>query len=214
MSLKVFLVEDHEIVRLGIKALLEGSPEVKVIGEASNGSEAIKQLEKVKPDVLILDMDMPVMNGVECTRLVRKMHSDIKVLILSMPGSENHLADALEAGANGYILKNSSREELIFAVRKIANNGVYIASEFAVSLVTKFKPAAFKDSGKADIDLTDRERDVLNLVSQGLTNTEIASKLFTSVRTIETRRKKLLEKTGTTNTATLIRFCVLNGLVK
>jgi DNA-binding NarL/FixJ family response regulator len=215
MPVRVVLVEDHEIVRHGLKVLLDGDPQVSVIGEASNGAEALKKLDSIKPDLLVMDMNMPVMNGLECTRLVKKQYPDIKVLILSMLDHESYLIDMLDAGADGYILKNSSREELIFAIKKIANGGMYIGPEFTLSMLAKYKrEIGMNGKTPPDIDLTERERDVLDLVAEGLTNVEIASKLFTSVRTIETRRKKLLEKTGTTNTATLIRFAVLNGLIK
>jgi two-component system response regulator NreC len=211
MPVKVFLVEDHEIVRQGIKALLEGEPDIIVTGEAPNGIEMLKKLESGQPDVLLMDMNMPEMSGVECTTEVKKRYPGVKVLILSMHDHESYLVDMIYAGADGYILKNSSREELLFAIRKVANEGVYISSEFALNMLAKHK----RDTRKASppVMLSDREMDVLVLIAEGHTNTEIADKLFTSVRTIETRRKNLLDKTGTTNTATLIRYAVVNGLV-
>lgn len=212
MPVKVFLVEDHEIVRQGIKALLEGESDVVVTGEASNGIEMLKKLESVQPDVLLMDMNMPEMSGEECTTEVKKKHPGVKVLILSMHDHESYLVDMIYAGADGYILKNSSREELLFAIRKVANDGVYISSEFALNMLAKLKRDTRKQASPAVI-LSDREMDVLVLIAEGHTNAEIADKLFTSVRTIETRRKNLLDKTGTTNTATLIRYAVLNGLV-
>jgi DNA-binding NarL/FixJ family response regulator len=215
MSVKVFLVEDHDIVRQGIKALLTG-PDVEVVGEACNGKEALQKLKGVTPNVLLMDYNMPLMNGLECTKRVKKEYPDIKVLILSMHDHESYLIDMLDAGANGYILKNSSRDELIFAIKKIANDGIYMGPEFTLNMLAKYKAAKGFMGGqkKIDIKITDREMDVLNLVARGLTNTEMANKLFTSVRTIETRRKKLLQKTGTNNTATLVRFAVLNGLIE
>jgi DNA-binding NarL/FixJ family response regulator len=212
MPVKVFLVEDHEIVRQGIKALLEGESDIVVTGEASNGIEMLKKLESVQPDVLLMDMNMPEMSGEECTTEVKKKYPGVKVLILSMHDHESYLVDMIYAGADGYILKNSSREELLFAIRKVANDGVYISSEFALNMLAKHKRDTRKQASPAVI-LSDREMDVLVLIAEGHTNTEIADKLFTSVRTIETRRKNLLDKTGTTNTATLIRYAVLNGLV-
>ncbi len=211
MPVKVFLVEDHEIVRQGIKALLDGEPDIIVTGEASNGIEMLKRLDSGLPDVVLMDMNMPEMSGVECTTEVKKKYPGVKVLILSMHDHESYLVDMIYAGADGYILKNSSREELLFAIRKVANEGVYISSEFALNMLAKHK----RDTRRTlpPVVLSDREMDVLVLIAEGHTNTEIADKLFTSVRTIETRRKNLLDKTGTTNTATLIRYAVLNGLV-
>lgn len=216
MPVSVFLVEDHEIVRHGIKLLLESEHDIVIAGEASNGAEAVSKLGQVQPDVLLMDMNMPVMNGLECTRIVKKEYPSVKVLILSMHDHESYLIDMLDAGADGYILKNSSREELVFAIKKIANDGIYMAPEFTLSMLAKYKmeTAKGRKPENPDIQLTEREKDVLDLIAEGYTNVEIANKLFTSVRTIETRRKKLLEKTGTKNTATLIRFAVLNGLIK
>lgn len=213
MPVKVFLVEDHEIVRQGIKALLEGEPDVTVIGEAPNGVEMLKKLETEQPDVLLMDMNMPEMSGVECTTQVKKKFPGVKVLILSMHDHESYLVDMIYAGAEGYILKNSSREELLFAIRKVANEGVYISSEFALNMLAKNNKRDHRKPVTPPVILSDREMDVLTLIAEGHTNTEIANKLFTSVRTIETRRKNLLDKTGTTNTATLIRYAVMNGLV-
>jgi two-component system response regulator NreC len=214
MKIKVLLVEDHEIVRKGIKAIVESDPEIEVSGEASNGIEAIQKLKSLEVDLVLMDMNMPEMNGYECTKLVKQYHPAVKVLILSMHDHENYLIDMLTAGADGYILKNASKDELIFALRKIKNGGIYIGSEFTVNIVSKYKSSNHQLNGNTEIDLSERERDVLNLIAEGHTNAEIAEKLFTSIRTIETRRKRLLEKTGTTNTATLIRFAVKNGLVE
>jgi len=216
MGINVFLVEDHDIVRQGIRALLENQPEITVIGEACNGAEALEKLKYLQPDLLLMDMNMPVMSGLECTRRIRTEYPGIKILVLSMHDHENYLIEMLDAGANGYVLKNTSKDELLFAIKKIANDGVYIGPEFTLNMLAKYKASTnFAEVGTAlDLKISDREMDVLRLVAKGLTNNEIAKQLFTSVRTIETRRKNLLEKTKTTNTATLIRFVTLKGIIK
>lgn len=216
MSIKVFLVEDHDIVRQGVKALLENNNETSVIGEASNGEEALQKLKKVQPDVILMDYNMPIMNGLECTRKVKVEFPHLKILILSMHDHESYLIDMLDAGANGYILKNTSPDEMIFAIKKVANNGVYMGPEFTLNMLAKYKAAQgfIGNRQPPNLNLTEREMDVLKLLAKGLTNTQMAHQLFTSVRTIETRRKKLLDKTGTNNTATLIKFAVLNGMIK
>jgi two-component system response regulator NreC len=216
MSLGIFLVEDHDIVRQGIKALLDGEENIVIVGEAGNGAEAIEKLKTIKPDVVLMDMNMPVMPGLECTRQIKKKYPEMKILILSMHDHESYLIDILDAGANGYILKNTSKDELVFAIKKIANDGIYMGPEFTLNMLAKYKNEAGFISKvlKPGINISEREMKVLELIAEGLTNTEMAGRLFTSVRTIETRRKKLLEKTGTKNTATLIRFSVLNGLIK
>jgi DNA-binding NarL/FixJ family response regulator len=214
--INVLLIEDHDIVRQGIRALLENQPEITVIGEACNGAEAIEKLKVLKPDVLIMDMNMPVMSGLECTRKIRSEYPDIKILVLSMHDHENYLIEMLDAGANGYVLKNTSKDELLFAIKKIANDGMYIGPEFTMNMLAKYKASSgfVEVSPTIDLKISDREMDVLRLVAKGLTNNEIAKQLFTSVRTIETRRKNLLEKTKTTNTATLIRFATIKGIIK
>lgn len=214
MPVNIFLVEDHDIVRQGIKALLEDEGKVRIIGEAGNGAKAIEQLKDLQPDVVLMDMNMPVMNGLECTRFLRKQYPGIRILILSMHDHESYLIDMLDAGAQGYILKNASKDELLFAIKKVANDGMYMGPEFTMSMLAKYKSEGgfgFKKQDHA-INLSDRENEVLKYISEGFTNTEMANKLFISVRTVETHRKKLLEKTGTTNVATLIKFAVENRL--
>lgn len=215
MSVRVLLVEDHDLVREGIRALLQHEPGIQVIGEAGNGEAAIREIGTLDPDVVLMDMNMPVMNGLACTREVKARYPHIKVLVLSMHDHESYLIDMLSAGADGYILKNSPKEELVFAIRKIANDGIYVAPEFTMNMLAKYKGAVGDHPvQKEDLRITSREMEVLKLIAEGKTNIEIAQALFTSVRTIETRRKNLLDKTKSTNTATLIRFAVKSGLVK
>jgi DNA-binding NarL/FixJ family response regulator len=215
MTIKVLLVEDHDIVRQGISALIAGSEEVEVVGEASNGASALEKIKQCNPDVILMDMNMPVMNGLESTREIKKQFPGKKVLILSMHDHESYLIDLLDAGADGYILKNTTKDELLFAIRKVASHGMYMGPEFTINMLAKYKASTvYLAVPNSDLKITDREMDVLNLVAEGKTNVEIARELFTSVRTIETRRKNLLEKTGTTNTATLIRYAFKNGLIK
>ncbi|MFL5766176.1 MAG: response regulator [Bacteroidia bacterium] len=217
MPLNIFLVEDHEIVRKGLKALLEDERGFAVCGEASDGAELLKDLAQGSlPDIVLMDLNMPVMSGLESTRELKLRYPQIKVLVLSMHDHESYLIDMLDAGADGYVLKNASRAELVFAIRQIIADGTYIGTEFTMTMLTKYKssqPQSSEKNVKPKIDLSPRDLEVLELIAQGFTNMEIANKLFTSVRTIETRRKKLLEKTGTTNTATLIRFATLNQLI-
>lgn len=217
MSIKIFLVEDHDIVRNGIKALLKSQSDIEIVGEASNGLEALEKLEKVQPDIILMDMNMPVIDGLDGTRRIKVRFPLVKILVLSMHDHESYLIDMLEAGANGYILKNASIDELMFAIRKIANDGTYIGAEFTLNMLAKYKSSggfSINSKSKLDLKISEREMDVLKLVAKGLTNNEIAKQLFTSVRTIETRRKNLLEKTKTTNTATLIHFTTINGIIR
>jgi DNA-binding NarL/FixJ family response regulator len=216
MEIKILLAEDHDIVRDGIRALLESEHDLRVIGQASNGEEAFAKARELNPDVVIMDLNMPVMNGLDCTRKIKAELPKIKILVLSMHDHENYLIDLLDAGADGYVLKNTSKEELAFAIRKIYKDGIYMGPEFTLNMLQKYRTTVQPDRAekKEQLNISDREMEVLNLVAQGKTNSEIARTLFTSVRTIETRRKNLLDKTQTNNTATLIRYAVKNGLVK
>jgi DNA-binding NarL/FixJ family response regulator len=215
MEIKVLLVEDHDLVRQGIRALLEREQGITVVGEASNGEAAIAELQRSIADVVVMDMSMPVMNGLQCTKYIKQHYPKKKVLIVSMHDHESYLIDLLAAGADGYILKNAPREELAFAIRKIANDGIYMGPEFTLNMLQKYKSVAHDPAVEVqDLKITPREMEVLKLVAEGKTNVEIARELFTSVRTIETRRKNLLDKTRSTNTATLIRYAVKSGLVK
>ncbi len=215
MSLKIILVDDHILVRQGISSLLRGEPGLEIVGEARNGIEALDLCGRVRPDLVLMDIHMPVMNGMECTRVLRENFPDLKIIVLSMHNSSSYLLEMITAGASGYVLKNSSKEELMLAINKVAGGGVYISPELTLTVLEDFK-----DRHNATVDepvsvpLSDGEKQILDLIAEGLTNTQMAKKLFISIRTVESRRKKLLDKTGTTNTATLIKFAVKNGLVK
>ncbi|MCD6066179.1 MAG: hypothetical protein K0S33_1005 [Bacteroidetes bacterium] len=213
MPVKIFLVEGREIVRQGIKSMLERERHLLLIGDAADDTEAYEKLESIQPDVILMDMNMPVKTVLEFTRRIKDKHPDTRILILLMHDYESSLVKLLEGGVDGYVPKNTSKEELIFAIKKVNGNGIYVQPETLSDLLIKYKfNPGLPD--KPSIELSDREREVLDLIAIGLTNVEMAKKLFTSVRTIETRRKKLLDKTGTINTATLIRYAVLNGLIK
>lgn len=213
MPIKIILVEDHDIVRQGVRSLLENDPEIDIVAEATNGIEALEICSKMQVDVAVIDINMPKMNGVDCTRIMKKQFPGIKVLILSMHNDEHYLVDVLQAGAEGYILKDSCRNELGFAIRKINFGGLYIDPEFTLSILGKYM-SGISNTRYTGPAITEGEIQVLDLIAQGLTNTQMANKLFISVRTIESRRKKLLEKTGTVNTATLMKFAIKHGLLK
>lgn len=213
MPVRIILAEDHDVISQGVRPLLESEPEIEIVAEASNGLEVIERCKSGNIDLAVLDMNMPLMNGVECTRVLKKDVPDIKVLILSMRDYEHYLVDMLQAGANGYILKNPCRNELAFAIKKIASGGTYIGPEFTFSIFEKYKNSSNSLIYRGPV-ISPAENQVLELIAEGYTNTQIANKLFTSIRTIESRRKKLIEKTGTNNTATLIKFSLRHGLVK
>jgi DNA-binding NarL/FixJ family response regulator len=212
--IKILLAEDHLIVRDGIRGLLEQEQDIEVIFEAVNGQEVLEYLDDgIEPDLILTDMNMPGLDGME---MIRKLQIDYPVLVLSMLDNESYVLETLQAGARGYLLKNISKKELLFAIRYIADGGTYICTEIALkglkNLARLQGLATYKL--KLDIEFSEREMEVLKLISEGFTNKEMADKLFSSRRTIEGHRLSLMDKTGSKNTATLIKFAVQNGLVE
>ncbi|MBF9254451.1 response regulator transcription factor [Pontibacter sp. 172403-2] len=216
--IRVILTDDHKLIRDGLKALLNGSDTISVIGEAADGNELLELLQKVQADVVLLDINMPGKNGIETTRELHLHYPELKVLVLSMLDHERYVHQMIEAGASGYVLKNAGKEELTSAIQLVAAGVTYISPEVAIDMLKKLQvPDAqgyhTTEADKIPRDLTRRELEVLALISEGFTNAEIAEKLFTSKRTVETHRQNLLEKTQTNNTATLIRFALRNGII-
>lgn len=213
--IKVLLADDHNIVRNGIRILLE-KEQFQVVAEASNGREA---LEKIilgsEAEVILADMNMPEMTGLELVKKVKELHPDRKIIIISMLDNENYVIEAFRSGADGYLLKNIGNEEMVFALKHVANGGKYICSEISIKLLEKNTSDVTGDRApRTDIALSKREMEVLALIAEGLTNNEIANKLFTSRRTVEGHRKNLIEKVGARNTATLIKYAIQQGLVQ
>lgn len=218
--IKIILVEDHLVVRNGIKLLLDTQENMKVIAEANNGDEALAYLsENSIPDIIITDINMPGMDGIELTERLVELYSSIKVIVLSMLSNTQNVSQAFEKGAKGYLVKNVSYDELLFAINHIGNGGRYLCEELAMLLLERVnsQPPIYgleeKDKLVADIDLSERELEVLQLISDGYTNVEIADRLFLSKRTVEGHRQNLIDKTGVKNSASLIKYAVVNRLV-
>lgn len=212
--IKVLLAEDHTIVRNGIVALLEKEEEIKIIAEAKNGEEVLGLLESgIAPDVILTDINMPDMNGIELISALKTSYPQIKTLVLTMLDDENHVNQALSAGAHGYLLKNVNIDEIIFAIKQITKGYKYICTGISLNLLAQASSNHYSQKIKLSVDISKREIEILNLIAQGFTNGEIADKLFTSKRTIEGNRQNLLEKTGTKNTASLINFVVRNRII-
>ncbi|ARS35597.1 response regulator [Pontibacter actiniarum] len=213
---RLILADDHKLIRDGVKALLDGQPDgVDIVGEAASGKELVEILGHAAADVVLLDINMPDMDGFEALRLVKQQHPDVKVLVLSMLDHERYVHQMMELGASGYVLKNAGKEELRLAIKLVANGTTYISSHVTLDLLRKASYTMQQDQPKErpHKELSKRELEVLNLISEGYTNADIAEKLFTSKRTIETHRQNLLEKTHTKNTAALIKYAVLNGII-
>jgi DNA-binding NarL/FixJ family response regulator len=210
---KILLIEDHNIVRNGIRSLLEKVPEFRILGEANNGMQALKFLEtNAKVDVALVDMNMPEMSGIDVIAKLKVDHPGIRVIVLSMLDHEKYVYQAFVTGACGYLLKNVSADEMIFAIKHVCVGNKYLCSELSFKLLDRLIYAP-EPEGIDDLDLSKREVEVLGLIAEGLTNAEIAEKLFTSKRTVEGHRLNLMNKTNSKNSAALIKFAVLNGLI-
>lgn len=212
--IKILLAEDHHIVRDGIRGIIEQEPDMQVIYEAINGREVLDYLQNGdEPDLILTDMNMPEMDGMD---MINTLQMDYPVLVLSMMDNENYVLDTITAGARGYLLKNVKKKELLFAIRYIVEGGTYICSEIALKTLKRIAQLNEMPVGAPmlTVELSERETEVLKLIAEGFTNKEMADKLFSSRRTIEGHRLSLLEKTGSKNTATLIRFAVQHGLVE
>src|SRR5687767_5808790 len=217
-TINVMLVDDHQIIRDGIKAFLKDDDNINVIGEADNGKQLLQLVEENQPDLVLMDINMPEMDGYEATKLLQKNFPDIKILILSMLDHEKYVSKMLNAGASGYILKNSGKDELLCGIRQVSKGYKYICTDLSLIFLNKlhrdFSQEIIGDGAvKKVADLSQREIEVLKLIAEGLTNAEIADKLFTSKRTIESHRQNIIEKTQVKNTAALFKYALNNGLI-
>lgn len=215
-KLNVILVDDHKLFRNGIKLLIELENYGKVVAEANNGKEFIKLLENYQPDLVFMDIDMPEMNGIEATKIATEMQPDIKILALTMFGDEKHYTSMIQAGAKGFILKKSGKPELEKAIQVVAAGESYFSNELLRKIIVEIgnKKITERENSSEIVEFTDREMEIIKLLCNGAETKEIADKLFLSTRTIDSYRSKLLTKTGTKNTVSLVIYAIKNGLVK
>lgn len=213
-KINIIVADDHKIFREGIRSILEKEKDLNVVDEAANGEELLEKLAQTRVDVIILDLDIGKPNGIEVTEIVSRKYPDVNILILSMIGLHDFVIQALEMGATGYILKNTGKDEVITAIRSVAKGDSYFSKEVSSILVEELnKPKTLKKRSEG-IPLTSREIEVLQLIAQEFSNPEIAERLFISIRTVDTHRRNLLEKLGLKNTAGLVKYAIMKGLVK
>ena len=210
-NVKILVVDDHKIIRDGIAQLLDDEKNFFIIGQASNGREALEVLEQRRADIVIMDINMPEMNGIDCTREIVAKYDDVKVLALTMYSEDIYLKRMLAAGASGYILKSSGKEELLKAIQRIIMGHMHFSDEITHAAVPNMDNEPDK-TGEM-ISLTGREKEVLKLIVNELTNQEIAEKLFISSRTVDAHRRNLIAKTGVRNTAGLVKYAIRNKIV-
>lgn len=209
----MLLADDHKIFREGVRSILEKEKDIKVVGEASNGTEVIDLMEQLEVDVLVLDIDIGTPNGIEITALVSNSHPETKILILSMMGLHDFVIEALEKGAIGFLLKNTGKDEVLTAIRSVSKGDSYFSREVSAILIEQLHKPASSRRKSSDIPISPREIEVLKLIAQEFSNSEIAEKLFISIRTVDTHRRNLLEKLGAKNTAGLVKFAIQKGLL-
>jgi DNA-binding NarL/FixJ family response regulator len=212
-SIRVVLVDDHALVRQGFRRILEDDPDLTVVGEASNGTDAIALVKKTDPDVVVMDMAMPEMSGLHATMEIIKQRPGTKVLILSMYSDEQYVRNALDAGAKGYILKSAIENDLTRAVRAVAAGEQYLAPELSSVLIRAIQTGSFEKASDPYDRLTQREKQVLQLIAHGKSNKEIAVMLDLSVNTVAVHRANLMSALGVHKTAELVLFAVKKGLV-
>jgi DNA-binding NarL/FixJ family response regulator len=203
---KVFIADDHQLFRDGLKYILSESDNFIVVGEASNGKELIEKYNETKPDIILLDINMPVMDGLASAREILKMNSKQAILVLSMYDSEEYYNAFIDMGVKGFLLKDSSNQELITAIGKILKGDSYFSQQLLMKIIKNKDEAEY-------VHLTSREKEVLQLICMGASNFEISEKLFISQRTVERHRANLLEKTKSSNSIKLVLFAIKNNIV-
>jgi len=215
-KIRIILADDHQLVRTGIANLLAEETGFEIIGEAADATEFLQLLEKLEPDIAVLDIAMPGMSGIELTRLIKTKFPAVKVLILSMYTSEEFIFNAINAGAKGYLPKNTSRHELIDAIRSVARNEEYYAESISnvilKSYIKKAKSGPDEENSNEN-QLSKREMEVLRLFAEGFSNQEIADKLFISIRTVESHKNHIMQRLELKSSVDLVKFAIRNNMV-
>jgi len=210
-KIKVFITDDHDVVIDGLIALLQSENDIQIVGRANNGKQLIEMLKNKPVDLVLMDIDMPIMNGVEATSYLKKNFPEIKVLILTMYNTPEFIANLLRIGADGYLLKNTRKKELVAAIRMVTNGQSFYAPDVTQTIMESFKSGITSSS---EPELTDREKDILRLITAEHTSREIGKKLFISFHTVERHRKNIIAKLGVKNVAGLVKYAIRKGLVK
>lgn len=217
-KIKIVLADDHELVRSGLMKLLESYKDLQIVGEAGDGLEAVEKTKALNPDVLVIDLSMPKLSGIEATKIVRKECPNVAVLVLTMHQNEEYVYQILKSGAGGYILKEAGKDELAAAIRAVAKGEKYFSTRVSEIMVNGFlRRGSSRDEklspgneGANDL-LTRREKEVLSLIAEGLNNQEISEKLFISPRTVDTHRTNIMQKLDIHDAANLVKFAIEHG---
>ena len=214
MSISILLVDDHVILRQGLRVLLDGEPDFQIVGEAGDGRETLEKVTALHPDVLVLDLNIPGLSGLEVTRRVCEEHQPTRVVILSMYARDAYVAEALRHGASAFVQKGDDRSELIRAIRQVMAGNRYLSAEFNESDIYAYIQRVQTDDLDAYDTLTKREREILPLAAEGLSSLEIARQLTISDRTVDTHRNHILQKLGLRNQTELVRYALSRGFIR
>jgi DNA-binding NarL/FixJ family response regulator len=210
-KLRILIADDHQIIRDGLQRLIDAEPDMEVVGEVGDGQAAVQLAEALKPDVVIMDVSMPVLGGAKATERIKHEHSEVKVIALTAHEDKGYIGRMLQAGATGYVLKLAAAEELIRAIRVVAAGGSYLDATVTNRMVNSYvRQKSTKTSGRPDA-LTLREEEVLRLVAQGYINKEIAARLDISVKTVETHKSNFMYKLGLHSRAEIVRYALSRG---
>jgi DNA-binding NarL/FixJ family response regulator len=213
MSINVVLADDHTIVRDGLRALLEANPEIKVVGDASNGVQVVEQANDLEPDIVIMDISMPGLNGIDATRQILTANPEVRVIILSMLGTADHVFHALQAGARGYLLKESAGRDVMEAVLSVNAGEMYFSRPITQVMINDYVQARTGMQDDSLESLSVRENEILCLVVEGKTSAEIGRQLSLSPKTVESYRSRMMQKLGISDLAELIKFAIKHGLI-
>ncbi len=213
MAIKVLLADDHAVVRDGLRLLLEAQKDITVIGEAADGRETVRLVKQLCPDVVVMDIAMPELNGIDATRRIHQICFSTQIVILSMYASNEHVYQALRAGAIGYVLKESAGREVVHAVRTVYTGKRYLSQHIAETVIDDYMRKFDKTSDRSPLErLSPREREILQLVVEGKSNSEIANLFSLSIKTVETYKSRLMEKLNIKDIPSLVKFAIQHGL--
>ena len=213
-KIRILLVDDHAILRTGLRAILNAEADIEVVDEAGDGKEAVAKAEKLRPDVALMDISMPVMDGLEATRRIQQSCPEVKVLVLTVHDNDEYLFQVLEAGGSGYVVKKSADTELISAIRAVHRGEAFLSPMATKMVIGGYLRAVGREGAKQNYaNLTSREKEVLKLITEGYTNQEVADRLIISVKTVESHRAHILDKLELHTRADLVKYARTHGML-
>ncbi|MCA9953972.1 MAG: response regulator transcription factor [Ardenticatenaceae bacterium] len=214
-KIKLVLADDHAVVRSGLRMLLQAQPDMEIVGEADSGTQALAQVRNLHPDIILMDIQMPGMNGIEATRQIKEAYGDTAVLALTMHEDDQYFFEMLQAGASGYLPKRAAPDELVHAIRTVSRGEVFLYPSLATRLVQSYLGGDAGSESEALVsDLTPREQEVLVHIAEGLTNPEIADKLIISVKTVDRHRENIMRKLNLHSRIDLVKYALKQGLIE